>query len=101
MKRRCLSACEPLILDLVRLMDQFQGGQPTVVNWDVVNDVELPRVNDGDYDFIVDWGDPCSEAEILETSVLNNNVVRKLAPESMLWLWIGICYYVYKIQQCI
>ena len=55
-----LSACEPLILDLVRLMDQFQGGQPTVITWDVDDvhdDVALPIVADGDYDFVVDWGD--------------------------------------------
>ena len=61
----CLSECE-LILDLVRLVDQFRGGQPTVMTWAMVydemanddfGDVELPRVDDGDYDFIVDWGD--------------------------------------------
>ena len=55
-----LSECEPLILDLIRLMNKFEGGQPTVMTWGVeyINyDVTLPSVEDGDYDFVVDWGD--------------------------------------------
>ena len=51
---------ELLILDLVRLVDQFEGGQPTVMTWNIANDgvdVALPRVEDGDYEFVVDWGD--------------------------------------------
>ena len=55
-----------MCLDLVRIVDKFEGGQPTVMTWAMVyddmdnddfGDVELPRVDDGDYDFIVDWGD--------------------------------------------
>ena len=64
----CLSECEPLILDLIRLVDQFEGGQPTVMTLNVdhvnadftlpnVGDVSLPSVENGDYDFVVDWGD--------------------------------------------
>ena len=52
----CLSECE-LISDLVRLVDQFDGGQPTVMTWNMACDIALPSVENGDYDFIVDWGD--------------------------------------------